>query len=72
MQKNNIVTLGAMCRAYFLVPTQNMLRLLEVAPAQDWLPAMMRFYWNLERPGHYPQTGNRHRALFGYRLCLSR
>ena len=51
-----------MCRAFFLLPTQNMLRLLEVAPAQDWLPAMTRFYWNLERPGHYPQTGNRHRA----------
>ena len=61
-----------MCRAFFLLPTQSMLRLLEVAPAQDWLPAMMqKIYWNLERPGHYPQTGNRHRALFGYRLCLS-
>ena len=60
-----------MCRAFFLVPTQNMLRLLEVAPAQDWLPAKQKIHLILERPGRYPQTGNRHRALFGYRLCLS-
>ena len=45
-----------------------MLRLLEVAPAPNWLPAKQKIHLILERPGRYRQTGNRHRALFGYRL----